>query len=171
MYRESGVVSLASTPFRGVLALPYRFDSNRSSFSVTAFSMIAARSPSGTEARMRDRSRLSFPWSSALAVKVTLYRAGASGWTGAAASAGGRGGALGFAIEGDASGVSFLTPDGVAAPGWNAFSSPSLLFLTAKCIVVDERRALVTYRASFWSTTCAAERGSSRSKWISCAGK
>ena len=55
--------------------------SSRTSFSVTATSMIAAISPSGTCERMRARSRWSFSWSAALAVNWTLYRPGARGWT------------------------------------------------------------------------------------------
>ena len=70
---------------REVLAGPAvaakRRASSRSSFSVTAASMIAPRSPSGTCERMRARSRWSFSWSPAVAVNCTLYRPGARGWT------------------------------------------------------------------------------------------
>ena len=68
MWREDGEVSVSGRPLLGVLVLAKRLASSRSSFSVTACSMIAARSPSGTPERISARSRSSLSWSSALAV-------------------------------------------------------------------------------------------------------
>ena len=52
MWREEGDISLCESPLRGAFVRAKRRASSRSSFSVTASSMIAARSPSGTEERM-----------------------------------------------------------------------------------------------------------------------
>jgi len=70
-----------SEPFRAMgepsasldfLVRAKRRASSLSSFSETASSMIAARSPSGTRDRMRARSRSSLSWSWAEAVHWTL---------------------------------------------------------------------------------------------------
>ena len=81
MYRDDGEVSVSSTLFLAAFAFAKRFASSLSSFSVTASSMIVARSPSGTDERMRSRSRTSLSQSSALAVNWTLQRSGAMGCT------------------------------------------------------------------------------------------
>jgi hypothetical protein len=54
------MVLVCSRVFLGAFDLAKRFASSRSSFSVTASSMIAAKSPSGTEDRIRAWSRFSF---------------------------------------------------------------------------------------------------------------
>ena len=72
-------MSVASRLFLGVFVVPYRLDSSFSIFSVTASSIKAARSPSGMDDRMSERSFSSLSRSSELAVKVILYLAGASG--------------------------------------------------------------------------------------------
>jgi len=72
MWREEGDVSLFERRLRDDFVLAKRRASSRSSFSVTAASMIAARSPSGTEERMSARSRSSLSRSVALAVNWTL---------------------------------------------------------------------------------------------------
>ena len=79
MWREEGEVSVSARPFLGALTLATCLASSLSSFSVTAASTIAARSPSGTEARIRAWSRSSLSRSPALAVNWTLYRPGARG--------------------------------------------------------------------------------------------
>ena len=84
-------MSVVERSLRGRVVAAKRRASSRSSFSVTAASMIAPRSPSGTCERMRARSRWSFSWSPALAVNCTLYRPGARGWT-----TGGEGGGSGL---------------------------------------------------------------------------
>jgi hypothetical protein len=89
MWREAAEVWADERPLRGWLVVAKRRASRRASFSLTAASMIAPRSPSGTCERMRERSRSSFSWSRALAVNCTLYRPGARGRT----TGGGRGGA------------------------------------------------------------------------------
>jgi hypothetical protein len=81
MWRDEGDVSVSPRLFLGVFVLAKRFDSKRSSFSVTASSMIAARSPSGTVERIRLRSLSSLSCSSALAVNWILYLAGERGAT------------------------------------------------------------------------------------------
>jgi hypothetical protein len=58
--------------FAGRLRAGEAAASSRSSFSVTAASTMAARSPSGTEERMRRRSLSSLSRSSVLAVNWTL---------------------------------------------------------------------------------------------------
>ena len=87
MWREAGEVSVFERSLRGRLVVAKRRASSRASFSLTAASMIAPRSPSGTCERMRAWSRSSFSASPALAVNCTLYRPGARGWT----TGGGRG--------------------------------------------------------------------------------
>ena len=62
----------AESVFLGAWVRAKRRASSLWSFSVTACSMIVARSPSGTEERMRARSRSSLSWSSAEAVNWTL---------------------------------------------------------------------------------------------------
>jgi hypothetical protein len=69
MWRDEGVVSVIARLFRGDFVFAKRRDSRRSSFSVTAFSMIAPRSPSGTVARMRSWSLSSLSRNAPLAVK------------------------------------------------------------------------------------------------------
>jgi hypothetical protein len=61
-------VSLVSTVFLGESVVPNRRASILSSFSVTAASMTAARSPSGTDDRIRALSLSSLSRSSAEAV-------------------------------------------------------------------------------------------------------
>jgi len=73
-------VSVVERSLRGLVVAAKRRASSRSSFSVTAASMIAPRSPSGTCERMSARSRWSFSWSPAVAVNCTLYRPRARGW-------------------------------------------------------------------------------------------
>jgi methionine-gamma-lyase len=72
MCRDDGVVSVVSSVFLGVFVFPNLLASSRSSFSVTASSMILPRSPSGTDERMRACSRCSLSRSTALAVNWTL---------------------------------------------------------------------------------------------------
>ena len=72
MWREDGDVSLSARLFLGAFVFAKRRASSRSSFSVTACSMIAARSPSGTDERMSAVSRSSLSRRSALAVNWTL---------------------------------------------------------------------------------------------------
>ena len=68
--------------WRGLRTEAKRRASSRSSFSVTAASMSAPRSPSGTRPRMRARSRFELLVKpAALAVNCTLYRPGLSGRT------------------------------------------------------------------------------------------
>ena len=88
MYRDDADVSVSSRVFRGALVSANRLASSLSSFSVTAASMTAARSSCTSAWRRSSLSR-----SSALAVKVTWYRAGESGWT--TPAGGGAGGANG----------------------------------------------------------------------------
>src|SRR6266568_1647213 len=84
---ESG--SVAAGPLRGALVRPKRLASSRSSFSVTACSITATKSPSGPREPIRARRRSSLWWNSALAVNCTLYRPGDRGWM----TEGGTGGA------------------------------------------------------------------------------
>jgi hypothetical protein len=72
MWRDAGEVSVSESVLRGAAVLANRLASSRSSFSVTAHSMSAARSPLGTWERMRAASLSSLSRSSALAVNCAL---------------------------------------------------------------------------------------------------
>jgi hypothetical protein len=71
-WRDTGFVRASARDCRGAFTLAKRRASSRSIFSVTAASMTAARSPSGTEARMSALNRSSLSRSAALAVNCTL---------------------------------------------------------------------------------------------------
>ena len=120
MYRDDGEVSVSSTLFLGAFVLAKRFASSLSSFSVTASSMIVARSPSGTDERMRSRSRLSLSRSSSLAVNWTFHRAGAMGLTTAGVAGAGAGKDAGsfrlLGVLAQVPGADLLGPDRVGSP-------------------------------------------------------
>jgi hypothetical protein len=72
MWRVDGDVSLWGRPFLGAFVFAKRRDSSRSSFSLTACSMIIARSPSGTDERISAFKRSNLSRNSTPAVNSTL---------------------------------------------------------------------------------------------------